>query len=219
MYSGKTRSIALVLLCAALVPALAMAETEEDRLTALETRVETLEAQVQALLTETEPSEEALSPFEIGEKCALDPGRSMTITAYETGTRFKYSPASGFSTLALSAKTGYRLLCLYVTVQNNAADDLYTATLLDTVLLYGGDYANKAQDSFFYRNSRGAFAGGLMSIRPQTQVEGCLLFAVPEDIDTSRQRIAVQFNYGDTIYECELRGEGTRLESEEPIEF
>ncbi|MDL2319269.1 hypothetical protein LJC74_09420 [Eubacteriales bacterium OttesenSCG-928-A19] len=215
--SMKSLAWALVLL---MLPSLALASGDSDRIADLEARVEALEARMDALLDDNrETGNGETEPLAIGAPLELEPGRSITLTSYDTGNRFKYSPAGGFSTLTLSAKTGYRLLCLFTTVNNESSQDLSTAQLLDATVCYGDDYTNKAQDSFFYRTSMGAYAGGLKSIGPNTSVEGCLLFAVPEDIDESRARISVQLVYDDTTYECVLRPGGARLEAGEPAAF
>lgn len=222
--------LALMLAITVILPSPVIGEaTEETRMDALEARVTALEAQLAALLSdeggdvkateapqESEPHDDE---YLLGETMMLDEGHSVTMTTYETGTSFRYSPAGGFSTLRLSAKNGYRLLCLYVTVENNAASELNTARLLDTVLEVGSDYSSKAQDSFFYLNNRGVYAGGLKVINPGAKVQGCLLFAVPEDIDESSERIAVQMAYGDDTFACTLRPGGISLELGDPETF
>lgn len=209
VFYGK-KAVSMLLLAAVLLPSFVVAE-DTDRLAALEARIAALEEKMETIIgVEEEPAPQTQS-FAPGETFQLEAGKTLTVQKYDTGARFRYSPAGGFSTLTLSAKTGYRLLCLYVTVENDAADDLYTSRLLDTVLHYGADYTNKAQDSFFYLNARGMFAGGLKTVGPKSTVNGCLLFAVPDDIETSGERLAVAFHYGGTAYECELRESGTRV--------
>lgn len=219
-------TVALVLIL--LIPALVPAETDdlEARIKALEARMDALEAQLEALpeqegeaVAKGEDAEVGDQALVLGEPLSLGDGRTVTITEYETGTSFRYSPAGGFSTLRLSAKSGYSLLCLYVTVDNQSPDSLNTARLLDTVLEYGDDYTNKAQDSFFYLTSRGVYAGGLKSISPGATVHGCLLFAVPEGIDESGEQVTVRMTYGNGVYECELRPAGARLELGEATSF
>lgn len=215
--------ITALLLCTLMVPGAAFAEEEsaEDRVRALEARVEALEAQIAALSGSGNPQAEApeVHAFSMNEKLALSEGTSMTVTSFDTGVRFKYSPAGGISMLTLSAKSGYRLLCLYVTVDNQGPNDLHTAQLLNISVLIGKDYTNKAKDSLFYQNAQGVYSGGLKSIGPKTTISGCLLFAVPEDVDTSRDRIAVQMVYDDIIYECVLRPSGALLEPGEAEVF
>lgn len=224
---GLLVTVALVLTL--LIPALVPAETDEieERIKALEARMDALEAQLGApsqqegneadgVASTDEASNQTLV---LGEALNLGDGRTVTMTKYETGESFRYSPAGGFSTLRLSAKSGYSLLCLYVTVENQSPDSLNTARLLDTVLEYGDEYTSKAQDSFFYLTNRGVYAGGLKSISPGTTVQGCLLFAVPENFEESGERAIVRMTYGDGMYECLLRTAGAKLELGEPTSF
>lgn len=202
--------------CMTLVSGVALAEETADPIAALEARVTALEEQVAQLLEAAQEEETPPTPdsetFSMGAPLLLEEGKAITVTSFDTGTRFRYSPAGGFSTLTLSSKSGYRLLCLYMTVDNDGMDNLSTSKLLDAELLYGADYTNKAQDTFFYRNSMGFFTGGLKSIGPRTSVDGCLLFAVPEDIDESRSGITLRLSYEDEVFECVLREGGARLE-------
>ena len=211
MVRTMQKGFAMLGVCAMLLPSLALAEDMEARIAALEQRIDALEAQLDTFTEENEPSIPEATAFTVGQPLELEANKTLTIREYDTGSKFKYSPMGGFSTLTLSAKSGYSLLFLYVTVDNASKDDFYTSQLLVSTLFYGGSYTNQAQDSFFYQNSRGVFAGGLKSIGPQTSVDGCLLFAVPDDIDTSRERLAVRINYGDEIFECELRSSGALL--------
>lgn len=210
--------------CLALVlmmPAAALATSADERIAELEARIAELEAQLDALQPDGEAPDDAppVNALQLGETIELTPGTTVTFTEYSTGNRFRYSPAGGFSTLTLSAKSGYRLLCLFATVENGAQGDLATAQLLNVTVSCGKEYTSKAQDSFFYENALGMYAGGLKSIGPKTAVNGCLLFAVPEDIETSRERIAVQMVYGDVTYECVLRPAGALLEAGEATPF
>lgn len=210
---GK-RYIALVMACMLMMPVIALAQEEDDRIAALEARIQALEEQLEALVsagTTQAEAEPQAQPFALEETLTLEAGKKLTLVGYETGTRFRYSPAGGLSSLSLSAKKGYRLLCLYVTVENESGGDLSTASLLDAVLTYGQEFANKAQDSFYYKMNHGGYAGGLKAIGPKTAVDGCLLFAVPEDVDTSSQRLAIQIQYNGQLYECELREAGLAL--------
>lgn len=219
-------AIVFVLLIFTTSRAVTATADDEERMAALEARVTALEEQIAALTgqkaiapaetedtaTGTEGNTHAMT---IGDPLLLGDGRTITVNDYETGTTFRYSPAGGFSTLSLSAKEGYRLLCLYVTVENNAPDDLNTARLLDTDLNVGADYTNRAQGSFYYLNNRGMYSGGLKSIPAGSKVSGCMLFAVPDDIDDSGERVMVQMRYGDAVYECLLRiGGQLRIEGE-----
>lgn len=212
MVKTMQKGFAVLGVCAMLLPSLALADDMEARIAALEARIDALEAQLDTIADENEPSIPEATAFSMGEALEFEPGKALTIREYDTGSKFKYSPMGGFSSLTLSAKSGYRLLCLYVTVTNDSQSDLYTAQLLDTTLFYGSSYTNQAQDSFFYQNARGVFTGGLKSIGPRTSVDGCFLFAVPDDVDTSRERIAVQVTCGDELYECVLRPGGALLE-------
>ncbi len=187
---------------------------EDSRLEALEARVEALEQQIAELLAErdevTEPSAE---PFHIGESLALGEGLTMTVNGYETGDRFRYYPSGGFSTTTLTAKAGYRLLCLYITVENNTGRDVYASSFLDAEVLHGRAYSSQARDTFFYLTGRGMYAGGLRTIGSNTSLEGCLLFAIPEAAETSTESIAVQFRYNGTLYACTLRDSESLLPS------
>lgn len=146
----------------------------------------------------------------VGEPLALPNNVRLTITGYETGARFRYYPSGGFSSVSLMARQGYRLLCLLVTVDNGSSADLDVSDLLPITLAYGADYESAARDTFFYRTRSGAFSGGAIAIRAGSQVEGCLLFAIPSEAETSGRRIAVTLPYGDETYACELRP-GTAL--------
>lgn len=214
MDSYGTKTVAAMLLAALLMPVAGVAAQAEN-IQSMESQRSVLEGKAESLAGKLYLPERETREFPMGEQLQLETGKSISVSEYDTGTRFKYSPAGGFSTLTLSSKSGYRLLCLYVNVRNDAKDNLYTERLLDTVLHLGESYSNKAQDSFFYLNPRGMFAGGLKSIGPKSSVRGCLLFAIPDDMETNGERMYVQFYYGDTIYECELRPAALSLEPQE----
>lgn len=220
MVLTKKRGTVALIACALLIPvvALATAASEADRIEALEARVASLEAQLESILSTNEGEIMLVEPFAVDDQLTINGGHLITVTGFETGGRFRYSPANGFSTLSLSAKPGYRLLCLYVTIENAAEDDLYTGSLLDAVVSVGKEYSNKAQDSFFYVTSRGNFAGGLKAIGPGSSVEGCLLFAVPDDIESTGDQVSVRLTFGNTVYECVLKQAGALLEPSEIVE-
>ena len=158
--------------------------------------------------------------LQLEEPLPLEDGRTLTITGYETGNAFRYSLGNTFSsTRTLSAKEGYRLLCLYVSVDNASQDPLTASRLVDATLKYGADYTNDAQETFFYQGSRGVYVGGLRAINAGATVDGCLLFAVPEDVDPSREPMSVELRYGDRTYDCTLRDGGMALEATEPEAF
>lgn len=209
---------ALLLVCAMLYPLAALGEDGardwEAEIAEMQARMQALEAELEALRRGTDADDQVPEsiPFAVEETLSLGDGKTMAITGYDTGTRFRYSPSGGLSLLSLSAKSGYRLLCLYVSLENNTDTELLTAPLLNSQLAYGKTYTNKAQSSFFYRNRNG-FSSGLKAVGPKTTVEGCLLFAVPESMETSNNRIAVRFVIEDTYYECELRPAGTIVDT------
>lgn len=202
-----------LLLSAALLPSLALATEEADltaRIKALEERVATLEARVEALAegAQEESAEAEAQRFAMGESLQIESGPAITIAAYETGTRFRYAPASGISALSITAKDGYRLLCVYITVDNTERCEVNTAQLLDSTVCYGKEYTNKAQETFFYRKN-GNYASGLKTIEPGATIEGCLLFAVPDTFDDSSESAVFRLSYGGNVYECVLRMTGS----------
>lgn len=205
-----------LLLCVALLPGLAAAEEADGtdaRMDALEARIIALEAQLEAILAgdAQEATEHEAQPFGVGESLKIGDGCTITISSYETGTNFRYTPGNGMSALSITAKGGYRLLCVYMTIDNTGRQAVGTAKLVDSVLQYGREYTNKAQETFFYRNSKGAYASGLKTIGAGATVEGCLLFAVPDTVDVSGEQVAIRMAYGDTVYECVLRPAGSVL--------
>ncbi len=219
----RKRYIGFIALClglslfvpAVFLPVFAQSDDTEDRLAALEERVTALEDQLAALLADREvPGDPSAEPFLVGEALGLTEGLTLTINSYETGSRFRYYPSGGFSTTTLTAKNGYRLLCLYVTVQNDTGADINVSTLMDMEVFHGSAYSSKVRDTFFYLTSRGVYAGGLRTIGQKTSVEGCLLFAIPEAAETSEERLAVQLRYHDKLYACTVRESGSLLPAE-----
>lgn len=208
MYTRKEKGLAWMLLCTTfLLPAIVLAEGEQDGLDCLEAKI--ARALVSRLVVPDEDNDEA---YAVGDRMPLGQQHTLTVTSYETGDRFHYSPSGGLTMLTLRAKSGYSLLFLYVTVENDSHDELSTAKLLDTVLECSDGYTNKAQDSLFYQNNRGVFVGGLKSVGPKASVDGCMLFAVPEDAQDSREGIAVRFTYDDIEFACTLQQAGSLLE-------
>jgi len=218
----RKRYISLGLLCLMLLPAglLSSAEdanaTLEARVLELEARVAELQAQVEALVAQQEQQQDTPVPFSMNQPQPLGGALTVTITGYETGTRFRYYPAGGFSTSTLSARTGYRLLLLTLRVENTSGGDAYVSPLVSAQIAYGSDYTAAARDTFFYLASPGAYAGGLKTIGAQTAVDGCLLFAVPEGVDGSDEAIRVTFTVDGAQYACTLRaGSGLKASGEE----
>lgn len=189
------------------IPAMALAaDSEADTIAALEARVEALEAQIEEILAALEePPEPEVETIAMGQAVTLADGNTIAITEFATGTQFRYTPAGRFASQTLSAKSGYSLLCLFVTVENTSGADMSTEELLSATLYYGSNHENKAQNSFFYQTAFGSYTDGLKTIGPGASVNGCLLFVVPDDVETSRERIAVQFTYADVAYECVVR--------------
>jgi len=154
----------------------------------------------------------------IGEAFAFSGDVTITITGYETGSRFRYYPAGGFSSASLRARPGYELLCLYIEVDNRSVEDFRTAILLDMQLRHGTDYTAIPQNTFYYKTNSGGYAGGATAIRAGAQVEGCLLFALPVDARHSQRRIYVSFQVGEDAYLCELRpATGMLLEESDEV--
>jgi hypothetical protein len=206
----KKSVIALALLLALLLPGAALGETETDaeRIAALEARVAALEAQVASLLAqgvaeyEQAPTAQAMA---LGEALPLAEGLTLTASEWQAADRFRYYPAGGQVSSTLSAKAGYRLLCLFVTINNQTQQDVPVDTLLNATLYAGRDEGLRAQNAFYYRTNRGTYAGGLRTIGPGTQVSGYILFAMPESAEQSGGSLRVQFTYGEKAYAYTLR--------------
>ncbi len=217
-----SKYLGLFVAMALLISAFAISGNAEDsRLEALEARVETLEQQIAELLAERDAlAEPTAIPFAIGETLTFGEGLTMTVNGYETGDRFRYYPSGGFSTTTLTAKAGYRLLCLYITVDNKTGRDVYASSFLDAEVLHGRAYSSQARDTFFYLTGRGMYAGGLRTIANNVSLEGCLLFAIPEAAETSSESIAMQFKYNGSLYACTLRDSESLLpDSGEATDF
>ncbi|MCL1796001.1 MAG: hypothetical protein FWG37_03820 [Clostridia bacterium] len=150
-------------------------------------------------------SDDPLPEWMLGEAFALSGDVAITVTGYETGSRFRYYPAGGYSSASLRARPGYELCCLYITVDNRSDEDYKTAALLEISLHHGTDYSAMPQNTFYYRTNSGGFAGGATAIRASARVEGCLLFALPVEARRSQRRIYITFQDGEHTYLCELR--------------
>lgn len=210
----------VLLLLLTMLPTASLATSDEETIAALQARIDTLEAQIRALTEEDASGEDEESDADaaqagdalpLGAPILLGEGRAFTVADYAIGTRFRYSPAGGISSLSISAKPGYSLLCLYVRVENNTGEDLYTSQLLDATLKCGASYTGQAQESFFYKTVRGVYAGSLKLIGAGMTVDGCLLFALPEDAETSQDKLSVRFSLANGCYEVLLREAGTPL--------
>jgi hypothetical protein len=212
----KKSMIALALLLALVLPGAALGEamTDAERIAALEARVAALEAQVASLLAqgvaeyEQAPTAQAVA---LGEALPLADGLTLTVTEWQAADRFRYYPAGGQASSTLSTKPGYRLLCLFVTIDNQTQQDIAVETLLQATLYAGRDEGLRAQNAFYYRTARGNYAGGLRSIGPGTQVSGCLLFAMPESAESGGGSLRVQFAYGEKVYAYTLRDAALQL--------
>lgn len=213
----KKSSLAIVLLCALMIPGVVLSDTMEERVAELEARILELEARLEEMTrggTTSEPPEpkaefggmDAPSAYTVVNGAVeLGDRLTVTITGYEVKDRFKYYPAGGFSSVTLSAKEGYRLLCLYVTVDNQMDSAFGTSALLDARLVDTSGYTGSARDTFFHLNSQGVYAGGKVSIASRKTEEGCLLFAIPADTEHADTEITVELTYSDTVYTCVLR--------------
>ncbi|MDR0896856.1 MAG: DUF4352 domain-containing protein [Oscillospiraceae bacterium] len=217
----KKTLIAWALLLALLLPGAALGEStlaDAERIAALEARVAALEAQVAALLAqgvgeyEQAPTAQSIA---LGEALPLADGLMLTATEWQAADRFRYYPSGGQVSSTLSAKPGYRLLCLFVTITNQTQQDVSVDTLLNATLYAGRDEGLRAQNAFYYSMGRGAYAGGLRSIGPDTQVSGCILFAMPESAENSGGSLRVQFVYGDQVYAYTLRDAALQLVPDE----
>lgn len=203
------KGTAVCLLAALLLVPTALSESADERIEALEARVAALEAQIRLLLeTEAEPAQEPEKSipsqvFELNGKIALEENLYLTVRGFESGDRFRYYPSGGIMTSTLSAKDGYRLLCVYVTVQNDQNVDFYTSTIMDITVSVPDGYSTLPRNTFFYLTNKGVYAGGLKSIGPRASVDGCLLFAIPEDADNTAS-LTLTLTYGGTDYECAL---------------
>lgn len=179
-----------------------------------------LERKVPVVSAEDASSAERTSvSCEIGDTIASTEGLSITFSGYDTGSRFRYYPAGGFSSASLVARGGYRLLCLYIEVDNGTGRDVMTSELLSMELRYGKSYTSQPQNTFFYRTKTGAFAGGARAIRSGAAVEGCLLFALPIEAEKSEDRIDVTWQAEGDTFECILRTgkKGLRVVDEEEV--
>jgi hypothetical protein len=209
--------IVLAMLLAMLLPGAVLGESDPpdaERIAALEERVAALEAQVAALLAQgVGEYEQAPKAQEValGEALPLAEGLTLTATEWQAADRFRYYPSGGQVSSTLSAKAGYRLLCLFVTINNQTQRDVPVETLLNATLYAGRDEGLRAQNAFYYHMGRGAYAGGLRSIGPNTQVSGCLLFAMPESAENSGGSLRVQIAYGDKVYAYTLRDAALQL--------
>lgn len=205
MKHRNQKAVALVL-CLLMLPAAALASSEEaERMAELEARVAELEAQMETLLADQMlETEMEIIPFEMGIALTLEEGRVLTVSSFENSSHFRYSPTNGFTVQSLSTSSGYQLLLLHVNVENNRDEALQVSKLVTATLFYGEDYTHQAHANFYYLNNRGSFSGGMRAINPQSTVDGCLLFALPDAQDDT-EPLSVQFTYNDTIYECKLR--------------
>lgn len=152
-------------------------------------------------------AEEDATQFAMAQAQEIVDGVRLTVTSYETRQKFRFSPSGGFSEVTVVAKPGYRLLFLYITVDNQTGADLHTAQVLDSMVRYGVEYAKEVQDTLLYQASEEKLSGGARKIGAGEKVEGCLLFVVPEEAEASAERIAIVFSGGQQVFECILRPE------------
>lgn len=149
----------------------------------------------------------------IDREIILSDGLSLRIDRYEIGGTFRYSPVGGFSSVVLSAKEGYSLLCLYVSVKNETDARVDTIALQNMELLMDGVSAVKPHSSFFQtKQERQRFKP--FQIKTQTVMEGYLLFVLPDDAMASGAQLTAALYYGDNRYSCLLLPE--EPETEEP---
>lgn len=219
-----TLRVACCLLVLLMLPGMSVSsDTAEDRINALEARIRMLEEQLDQFLSEQAPEEASeMERYDPGDTVPLSSSLYMTIHETETGGRFQYYPAGGFSSTTLSAKRGYRLLCVYATVENTAATGADITALLNAELVYGnnGGYTAPPRDSVFYINQRGDYAAGLTGVDSGAAADICLLFAIPEEAENSKERLSIRIQFGETQYECVVRdGFGVNIDLGEPADF
>jgi hypothetical protein len=132
---------------------------------------------------------------------------------YETGDSFWHSPAGGFSSVVLSAKEGYRLLCLYVGAESENGAGINTAALQNMELLVDGAPTATARSSFFQtrqeRQTRNPF-----QTKNRVSVEGYLVFALPDEALTPDTQLTVLFYYDENEYSCSLGAKADELKDE-----
>ncbi len=194
------------LLLALLLPMAAHAESAEDRIRALEARVAELEAQIEALLGGTaEVSSPEANTIAVGEPVTLAKDLTLTICGYRTDTHFEYYPAGGFIATSLISKAGYQMLLLSITLDNGTDQELRSQGLLEAALTAGGDFTAQARDPLFQLTTENTYSGGLKRIGASTQVQGCLLFPIPEASVTDGESLVITFAYDGQTYACWLK--------------
>lgn len=211
----RSKRMVVCLLCALLTPGLALSDEADER-QALKTRIEALDASLAGLQTPAASEANGGEMALVSSEMKLNETLTLTVNHFVAGLRFRYYPSGGVISSTLSAKAGYALLALFVSVENTSAESVATADLLNAEIVYNNDDLCDARDSFYHLTSRGVYAGDLKYIPPKTLVEGCILFALPEEIaaEISMSQILLRITYKDTVVERTLQENGSLLPKE-----
>ena len=233
--------LCLMLTIALLVPAFAFAETDAERIAALEERVAKLEALVESLTGKTlEAEQEVESPapadegsvetLSVGDAFTLSDGVKLTVTDFELTNYFSYyAPQSGYSNyfgfsqfFGRSGGYGQRTirsgsdnvyLALKIRLENSTQQDISVGDAMNALARCDGEPIEPEQSFLYYnRNYDGYIAGETtLQLGPRSSVDGILLFVMPSSASDETKALTVAFTGSDATVRYSLRGGETGL--------
>lgn len=230
----------LLLAAALMVPAFAFAETDEERIAALEARVEKLEALVESLAGKSLEAQEEVAPQEsprpsaseisVGDAFTLSDGVTLTVTDYELTSYFSYyARQSGYSDFGFSpffgrssSTYGQRTirsgsdkiyLAVKVRLENATQKDISVSVAMNALARCDGDPVEPEQSFLYYtRNYDGYIAGDTsLQLGSRSSVDGLLLFIMPADVSDETKPLSVTFTGEGDVARCTLRSGETGL--------
>lgn len=211
----------LLLAAALMVPAFAFAETNEERIAALEARVEALEALVEALTGKSLEAQEEVAPQEsprpsaselsVGDAFTLSDGVTLTVSDYELTSYFSYyarqsSSDFGFSPFFGRSGNSYGqrtirsgsdkiYLAVKVRLENTTQKDISVSVAMNALARCDADPVEPEQSFLYYTRSYDGYIAGDTSLQlgSRSSVDGLLLFIMPADVSDETKPLSVSF--------------------------
>ena len=149
-------------------------------------------------------TQKTLQTVNINREIVISDGLSVWIDRYEVCETFQYSPVGGFSSVILSAKEGYRLLCLYLRVENRT-DEAVDMLALRNMDLFADGFPSVRACSSFFQTKQERHRVRPFQIKTHTILEGYLLYVLPEDALASDAQLTAALFYENNEYSCLLR--------------
>ena len=232
--------LCLMLTLALLVPAFAFAETDTERIAALEERVAKLEALVESLTGKTldaqqeaEPAapvdESSVETLQTGDAFALADGVKLTVTDYELTNYFSYyAPQNGYGNYfgfsQFFGRSGYGqrtirsgsdnvYLVLKIRLENSTQQDISVGDAMNALARCDGDPIEPEQSFLYYNRNYGGYIAGetTLQLGPRSSVDGILLFVMPASASDESEPLSVIFTGADGTARYSLRSGETGL--------